>query len=233
MNALLHSPSALRRTVAMVCGLLDEGNRPRLGTTLAEDELRFELVSCILGSQVRAESANLAADRLRLAGLLSDERWAGSDYAFEGEVREILAGRGPGSRMPSYRFPTIRARQLAKLRTLLRVRTLRSYVGRADDAGSTRRLLVRDLPGIGPKQASMFLRNVGASYDVAVLDVHVLRFLRLIDVLPPEEVNVSALVPYERTEHLARGYAASVGRALGYLDWAIWITMRAAREVRQ
>lgn len=233
MNTVTHSAASLRRTVAMVCGLLDERKCSITSSALTEDELRFELVSCLLGSQVRAESANAAVDRLRSVGLLSDTRWAGIDSAFEDEIRESLAGRGSGPDSPSYRFPAMRALQLTKLRARLRGCPLHSLLRSSDDVGQVRRLLVRDLPGIGPKQASMFLRNVGASYDVAVLDVHVLRFLRLINVLPSDAVRVSALDPYERVEDVVRDYAASVGRAIGHLDWAIWITMRAAREVRQ
>jgi N-glycosylase/DNA lyase len=233
VNALPHSAASLRRTVAMVCGLLDERARSVVGTTLAEDDLRSELVSCLLGSQVRAESANAAVERLRSVGLLCNRRWTCTDAAFEAEVREVLCGRGPQPGKPSYRFPALRARQIAEIRARLRERTLHSYVAHPSQIGDTRRLLVRDLPGIGPKQASMFLRNIGVSHDVAVLDVHVLRFLQLIGVLPPEAVHVSALARYERVEDLARRYALSVGRALGHLDWAIWITMRAAREVRQ
>jgi N-glycosylase/DNA lyase len=231
VTKLAYSPAALRRTVSMVCGLIDERNSTLGGNAFGETELRFELVSCLLGSQVRAESANLAADRLRSSGLLSDERWAAIDAPFEGEIRECLSGHGDNRERPSYRFPALRARQLTELRDRLAVRPLRSYLLLSADVCDVRRHLVRELPGIGPKQASMFLRNVGVSYDLAVLDVHVLRFLWLIEVLP-EVVSISALATYERIEAKAREYAASVGRAVGHLDWAIWITMRAAWEAR-
>lgn len=232
MTALAHSAAALRRTVAMVCGLLDEREQPTTARALNEAELRFELVSCLLGSQVRAESANAAADRLRCSGLLSDERWVAIDATFEDEVLEVLAGRGFGPASPCYRFPAQRARQISELRSRLLDRPLRSYLGLSSDVGQIRRTLIRDLPGIGPKQASMFLRNVGTSFDLAVLDVHVLRFLHLIEVLPSEKVHFAGIDPYERVEATVREYAQSVGRAVGHLDWAIWITMRAAREVR-
>jgi N-glycosylase/DNA lyase len=231
VTAPQYSAATLRRTVAMVCGLIDERKQSPGGTTLSETELRFELVSCLLGSQVRAESANVAADRLCSSGLLSDERWAAIDTTFEGEVRDVLAGRVDGLDATSYRFPVLRARQLAELRSRLIGRPLISYLDLSDDVGAIRRHLVRDLPGIGPKQASMFLRNVGASHDLAVLDVHVLRFLHHIEVLP-DAIPISAIDPYERVEAKVRGYAKSVGRPVGHLDWAIWITMRAAREVR-
>lgn len=231
MSAISHSACTLRRTVTMVCGLLDERAQFGTGAGLTECDLRFELVSCLLGSQVRAESANAAAEYLQSEGLLSNDRWEVDDAAFEEDVRDVLAGRRSERRSPSYRFPALRARQLAQLRIRTRSRSLQSYLLGNAAAGEIRRNLVRELPGIGPKQASMFLRNIGVSQDVAILDVHVLRFLRLIEVLPSEEVHVSTLGSYERTEKVVREYASSVGRAVGHLDWAIWITMRAAREV--
>jgi N-glycosylase/DNA lyase len=232
VNAVQYSPATLRRTVAMVCALIDEPEQVPGGCALSEAELRLELVTCLLGSQVRAESANASAERLLSSSLLSDERWGSIDPTFELEVHDVLAGRRDDSRTPAYRFPALRARQLTEVRRKLIARSLRSYLSLSDDASEVRKHLVQDLPGIGPKQASMFLRNVGASFDIAILDVHVLRFLRLIEVLP-NAAPVAALPRYERMEAKAREFAESVGHTLGHLDWAIWITMRAARETPQ
>lgn len=232
MEATSHSAAALRRTVSLVCGLLDQQVPAVETAALTETDLRFELVSCLLGSQVRAESANAAAERLQAAGLLTDERWRKDDDAFENDVRCVLVNAGATEPSSSYRFPALRAHQLARVRARCHSRPLLDCLGGARDSNAARRALVDELPGIGPKQASMFLRNVGASFDLAILDVHVLRFLRLIEVLPDQPIRVAVLDGYERVEAVVRRYAESVGRAVGYLDWAIWITMRAAREVR-
>ena len=96
-----------------------------------------------------------------------------------------------------------------------------------------RRHLISEISGIGPKQASMFLRNIGLSHDLAILDTHLLRYLEMQSLLDQERLKVGSLPNYERTEQVAIKYADSLGYPVGYLDWAIWATMRAAMELRQ
>jgi N-glycosylase/DNA lyase len=224
-------PARLHETVGVVCDLL-RGQVACRNVVQVEEELRYELVACLLGSQVRAESADAAQYRLSCAGLLSDERWRSRDNAFENEVADHLANRFPTSASKSsYRFPSLRARQLAQLRTVLQAEPLSSRLAPSCDARRVRAKLVQDLPGIGPKQASMFMRNVGASYDVAILDVHVLSFFQRIGLLTVSGSAVSTLKTYEKTETVANAYAVRCGHPVGYLDWAIWITMRAAKEL--
>jgi thermostable 8-oxoguanine DNA glycosylase len=79
----------------------------------------------------------------------------------------------------------------------------------------------------------MFLRNIGFSYALAILDVHVLRFLHGIGVLRTPHPRVATLGQYEQVEVLAVQYANTCGREVGYLDWAIWITMKAMRELQK
>lgn len=226
------SPTRLHQAVMSVSQSIDAAIRHRDGRTFAEAEMRCELVACLLGSQVRAESANAAVSRLKRAGLLSSRRWKMEDDSFEGDVRAVLAGRDPSGRTASYRFPALRARQLAALRDCLVRRPLRSYSEQSKDPRKVRQLLVRDLPGIGPKQASMFIRNVGWSSDLAILDSHVLKFLCCIGVLPAIPQGISGLDAYERVEDLVAAFCRPLGRTVGHIDWAIWITMRAAAEVQ-
>lgn len=225
------TPITLRRTVSLICGRLEE-QREKMVNELSGCDLRIELISCLLGSQVRAESANAAVDRLSKAGLLTTRRWLMNDDEFEHQVRRVLAGEDGLIKKTSYRFPTVRARQIAELRIALQKISLRDVIDGDSDPRVLRRKLVRELPGIGPKQASMFLRNVGVSYDLAILDVHVLRFLHFIGVLQIESVCISALNSYERVELLAKRFADSMGKSVGLIDWAIWITMKAASEMK-
>jgi N-glycosylase/DNA lyase len=222
--------------VEVVCELLDarELSKARSAVVhLSEDDLRYELVACMLGSQVRLESADAAVGRLAERQLLCDARWNQLDKRFESDVLEALSNVERGKRAgPAYRFPNLRARQLAHARQVLVAHPLGKRLLSGGSAKELRAELVRDLPGIGPKQASMFLRNVGLTYDLAILDVHVLHFLRRMRVVRNEVRNLGRLDSYELVENLARKYANGLGRSVGYLDWAVWITMRAAKEVR-
>jgi N-glycosylase/DNA lyase len=94
-----------------------------------------------------------------------------------------------------------------------------------------RRILVADIPGLGPKQASMFLRNVGVTYDLAVLDTHVLHYMARQDLGSVSVGNISTFRAYELVEEGVVRYANSLGYRTGFVDRAIWVTMKAAGEL--
>lgn len=225
--------SALHGAVQTICGLLNvEVSERKTFFSGAELNLRYELVACLLGSQVRAESATMALNRLVDSGLLSDARWESKDAVFEEDVIVVLENRVGNGKKGSYRFPRLRARQLCQIRAVLQKKSLLCRVSEKIEIMKIRADLVRDLPGIGPKQASMFLRNIGASYDVAILDTHVLKFFQEIGLFQDQKVGVATLKCYEGAEGIAKKYAEGCGHQVGYLDWAIWITMRAVKELR-
>lgn len=214
------------RTVAALCPLFEESLQAVSNNDMDEYDQRLELVACILGSQVRYEAANKALAQLEDIGLIDDDRWIDPiDEAFEGEVYDQLS--------QGYRFPRARARQLAGARNALASKRLGKRLGEASDPRSMRERLVDGIPGLGPKQASMFLRNIGWSYELAILDTHVLRFMAMKKLLPSSTANVSTVRSYERTERIAITYANAIGYQVGYLDWAIWVTMKAAAELGQ
>jgi N-glycosylase/DNA lyase len=93
-----------------------------------------------------------------------------------------------------------------------------------------REWLVDNAPGIGPKQASMFVRNVGLSYELAILDRHVLNYMIALDITPTPIRQTSALRPYLKGETALRVHADHIGVSVGLLDWAIWIVMRVAKS---
>ncbi|TKB71695.1 MAG: hypothetical protein E8D46_16315 [Nitrospira sp.] len=200
---------------------------------IREYELRRELVGCILGSQVRYEMAVEAVENLESAGLLDDAYWCQrNDNEFEGGVFMVLAGRSNASRHKgSYRFPGVRAKQLAQVRSALARAPILSRLAVSSCPSYLRQQLIEDISGIGPKQASMFLRNIGKSYDLAILDTHVLQFMCMQGLLSIEDARIGTIKEYEKAERVVIQYAASIGYPVGYLDWAIWATMKAAREL--
>lgn len=222
----------LQSAVQVICSLIVDGGaiRRRAVPTL-ETDLRFELAGCLLSSQARADSVDIALSQLSKQGIFSDERWRASDEAFESDVfcsLQSLPKSGGGTF--SYRFPRVRARQLALIRDQLRTRSLQQRICANTNVRRKRADLVQDLPGIGPKHASMFLRNAGVTYDLAILDVHVVKYLQRLGLM---QVNgsIRTLRAYEEVEAVAIRYAADFGQPVGVLDWAIWITMQAAKEI--
>lgn len=223
----------LDHTIRILCPLINEQIRTRATGDWREFDLRKELVACVLGSQVRYESAFSAIENLEWAGLLDDVWWVGNRRDdFETRVFGVLSGQRYDLPFRNgYRFPKTRANQLVLARDVLARNPLSIRLESDMAPKRLRQDLVAAIPGLGPKQASMFLRNIGRSYELAILDTHLLRFMVLQELLHENQVHVGTLTGYERAERVVVGYADTLGYPAGYLDLAIWATMKAAREL--
>jgi N-glycosylase/DNA lyase len=85
--------------------------------------------------------------------------------------------------------------------------------------------------GIGPKQASLFLRNIGYTDELAILDKHVLAYMGISGLAVNLKKAVNSLKGYKDLENILQTHARKFGLSLGYVDQAIWIVMRVyARE---
>lgn len=190
-----------------------------------------ELVLCILGSQVSYETSLAAFARLRRLRLLAPSaRLAHRRADYRKRVEAALLAP---LRTGRYRFPRVAADRLARLSAAFPagpsdlLKLMRTHA----DARELRRALTSLKCGVGPKQASLFLRNVGTSNDLAVLDTHSLRFMRIVGlartVTPPRDLR-----DYEKREDCLRAYAQGFAQPMGLFDAALWIVMRAARSAR-
>jgi N-glycosylase/DNA lyase len=223
----------LDSTIRVLCPLIEDKIKTRSISRWREYDLRKELIGCILGSQVRHEMAVAATENIEYVGLLDDSWWIDLyNEDFEFHILNVLTGQA--SDLPHrgcYRFPKARSKQLAQARNALARIPLVARLGDSIVVKHVRKSLVADIPGLGPKQASMFLRNIGKSYDLAILDTHVLRFMDMQELLQFGQARIGTVTGYERAEGVAIDYAATLGYPAGYLDWAIWATMKAAREL--
>jgi N-glycosylase/DNA lyase len=184
-----------------------------------------EFSCCVLSSQVPYPLAVAAADAIdREDVLLSDA----SDETEERLVSILSAPLNVDGSFRRYRFPASRGRQLAAARIAIsnHAGTLGSLLKTDQDPASLRLWFVNNTLGMGPKQASMFLRNCGVSYDLAVLDRHVLEFMTRMGLCSDTQSSISTMPAYYRRENTLRYYATNLGAAVGLIDWAIWIVMR-------
>lgn len=221
----------LREAVRTVVRAVETKARPRDWRKCTEGTLWYELGACILSSRVRYEESLVAARSLRAAGLLSRPPNAQRLDTFERAAARLLAGHmRKETRSVRYRFPKLRAQQLRRTAEAIYGRglSIRTLLVQCSDSRTARSCLIARAAGIGPKQASMFLRNIGFTHDLAVIDAHVLRYLVLIGEWPAPGVNgVDSLRKYEAIEERFRCLAAELGTVPAYLDTAIWVVMRA------
>lgn len=222
------SPDHLCCAVAELCDEVDA----RFRTTsfeLSEQGLWRELSTCLLSSQVPYDLAVAASDTIAETGFwdrpvtspVEDIRVLSNilslPFAFQGRSRR-------------YRFPHSRARQLVatKLAVTEAAGGLELFMQSFGNALVARQWFIANAPGLGPKQASMFLRNIRVSDDLAILDRHVIRYMRAVGLWSGRSETISGFKAYQAHERVLRRHAEDLGHPIGIVDWAIWIVMRVA-----
>lgn len=226
----LYNPQSLLNAVAAICPDI-ESRVLRDSKPLGERRLWWELSSCILSSQVPYALAIAAADTIDAEELLLNDNH--NSETLMQRLVGLLSSRLIVDEKPrTYRFPVARARHLAATRAVITAEkcSLRALVDGFNDATEARAWFVKHVPGVGPKQASMFLRNVGLSYDLAILDRHVLNYMSKLGIYSGTNLFISGLPQYHRHEAVLREHAQELDCPVGLLDWAIWIVMRVANR---
>ncbi len=172
------------------------------GMGKASDERWFsELCFCILTANSSAETGIRVQRELGAEGFLKLQR-----AELSRRLREL-----------GYRFYRKRADYIVEARGH---RDLKGTVSGFPGARGAREWLVENVKGIGYKEASHFLRNVGFE-DVAILDRHVLRTLHGWGMVDQASVTPDGKGYLEIEERL-REVAGKVGMTLAELDLYLW-----------
>lgn len=90
-----------------------------------------------------------------------------------------------------------------------------------DDDFKVRESIVNNVRGIGYKEASHFLRNIGRARDLAILDVHILKNLKKMGVIDDIPKTLTKKKYYE-IEDKMRLFSKSVKIPLRDLDLLFW-----------
>lgn len=173
--------------------------------TRSEDSYRWfeELVFCILTAYSSAEAGLRCVDALKE----KDHIFHGSN----GMVRKTLEEVG-------HRFARKRAEYIVLARK--GSRELKQNVLRMGNTMAAREWLVKRFKGIGWKEGSHFLRNVGF-LDVAILDRHVLRVMSEYG-LVKEDARSLSKKKYLEYENILRKVSSELRIPLGELDLYLW-----------
>jgi N-glycosylase/DNA lyase len=131
-----------------------------------------------------------------------------------------------------HRFPKTRARQISQSRfPFLQIKDCyHEFIQSFSNEEQARTEIVKLYPGVGIKQASMFLRNIGASRNLSVVDVHILFYLSIC-----HDWNVSSLTPYryQQAENIMRNDANRRGIDLNVFDTVVWTAARAMKKAER
>lgn len=197
---------------------------------LDDSVLWGELCLCILSSNVQFETAVSALRRLLDRQLLTrtdSRRLARSKIAAELARPVYLPPRKNGS-LRKYRFPNVRASNLASAWDVMyrEGNGVKAFLMESSSVDETRLQLAKMVPGIGLKEASHFMRNVKFADSVAIIDTHIVRFLREYAGLELSFQKGFTSRDYFALEDLMRKISGQFNLSLAALDMAIWDSMR-------
>jgi N-glycosylase/DNA lyase len=172
--------------------------------TGSDEDLFREMVFCLLTPQSRARTCWAAVERLIDKSLISQGEPC--------EVQEELIG---------VRFNERKAEYVCLAREMFSKRSLRSIINGFSSPFSAREWLVQNVKGLGYKEASHFLRNIGLGKDLAILDRHILKNLKLMGVIDEVPKSLSKRT-YLEIERKMTAFSKRVGIPMDQLDLLLW-----------
>ena len=161
-----------------------------------------ELVYCLLTAYSSARLGQLCVDALCDCGAL-----------LEGPLEEVVETL----RVQGHRFYNKRAEYIVEARRL--APTLKATIQGFGETGEARAWLVKNVKGLGWKEASHFLRNIGF-LDLAIIDFHIIDLLVREGLI--ERPKTLTRRRYLEIEDLLRGIAGKLDISLAELDLYLW-----------
>lgn len=227
--------NALEETVVEITHQVMELENNFYWSNAKEIDIFFEMVSCILGSSVSFELSLSAAHYLKAQHLLDQLINDPFDQTLEQELAQALneplfISKGNLNKQ-RYRYPKLRANHIYRTAKSIYGQnySLKTILNTSSSCSEARNTIVSICTGIGPKQASLFLRNIGFTQRLAILDSHVLDYMVMTN-LVDDRPSITSLKSYKAIEEKLFDYATTLNFQLATLDTAIWIVMRSCKE---
>jgi len=188
-----------------VKSMVDERIAEFLGVKDMDSDAWFEeLTYCLLTAYSSARMGQLCVDALCDCGAL-----AGGSLE---EVAETLRCQG-------HRFAERRAEYIVGARRL--APGLKGIIQGFESTREARRWLVENVKGLGWKESSHFLRNVGY-LDVAIIDRHILSNMREHGLVTADGKKGLTKRRYLEYEGMLKRVAERLGMTLGEMDLYLW-----------
>ena len=175
-------------------------------------DLYKKLIFCLLTPQSNAERCWVAVEQLERKNLL-----LGNDST---EISECLRGYT--------RFHHTKAKNILRNREVLIEKNkicIRDQLNKITDPHEMREWLVLRIKGIGYKEASHFLRNIGFGEELAILDRHILRKLVEFEVIAALPTSLTGKLYLEIEESMIK-FAEEIKIPISHLDLIFWFMQK-------
>lgn len=178
----------------------------KIGKTANPQELFTELAFCILTPQSKA--------KLCWEAILAMQK---KDILHNGTSKDI------NKELQKVRFKNKKAEYLyqARCNFFKKENSIYENIKNSKSPSELREYLAKNVKGIGYKEASHFLRNIGFGADIAILDRHIIRNLIELGVLKEYPKNLSEK-KYEEIEKKMRTLSKDLDIPMDILDHVFW-----------
>jgi len=175
----------------------------RLREKGSDEDIFAELVFCLLTPQSKAQSCWKTVETLLNKNLLLK----GNKDQISKELNRV-------------RFRYKKAEYIIEARKLFSA-GIKSKINEFNDVYNARDWLVQNVKGMGYKEASHFLRNIGFGEELAILDRHILKNLKSLGVI--EEIPHSLpKKKYFEIEKKMKKFSEKVKIPMSHLDLVLW-----------
>lgn len=172
--------------------------------TASDEELFKELAFCLLTPQSKAKTCWKAVQRLDRKCMMTE--------TVPARISEELVG---------VRFNHRKGEYICLAKNMFSSRSLRATLTSFTNPAAAREWLVENVKGLGYKEASHFLRNIGLGEDLSILDRHILKNLALLGVI--KEVPSSPTKKmYLEIERKMIAFSKESKIPMGHLDLLLW-----------
>ena len=172
-----------------------------------DGEIFSELSFCLLTPQSKAQCCWDAIQAITQENLLL----TGTDDDIKGKLHRV-------------RFHNKKAHYLVGARTLFQKGegiSIKQALWDFSDVYECREWLVKNVKGLGYKEASHFLRNIGLGSNIAILDRHILRNLLHFGVIQKMPASLGR-AKYLQLEQKMTEFARKIRIPLAHLDLLLW-----------
>jgi N-glycosylase/DNA lyase len=179
----------------------------KIWTEANDEDIFAELAFCLFTPQSKAKSCWEAILSLK-----------DQDLLVKGTPDEIKR------RLQCVRFHNKKAQYLVEARRMFLKRgsiSVRPMLKGFAGIQETRDWLVKNIKGLGYKESSHFLRNIGLGQQIAILDRHILRNLDLLDVIAMVPGSLGS-AQYLQIEKQMSDFSEHIHIPLAHLDLLLW-----------
>jgi len=170
-------------------------------------EIFAELAFCILTPQANGKLCWSAVENMIRKGVL-----------FTGERSRIVKELSSARFVQKKSAYLVEAREKFLFNNRISLKSVISQIGNGYEA---REWLVQNVKGIGYKEASHFLRNIGFDQNLAILDRHILKNLQFVGVIKEIPGSLSKGRYFDIEKRMTE-FSKAVQIPMSYLDLVMW-----------